>query len=478
MVKHGRRTMVHMLASLLVAVCAVLAVSQPANSTGDNYPAVWRNQPLGATYDTWGMATRYCTSWVAWALHDRNGFEIPFHANAVDWSTRAATYGYVTNATPSMGSVAWWNGQPWNGGFGHVAYVDSISADGNTVTISEYNGPSGPGDYGTRSINKSAVSGYIHFQDVPSYPDAADGRSDLIVGRSPGGFAMAFGTANGMLAEGPVSLANWTVPSWAGIGDFNGDGRLDVLDAQSGGGFSVAIGQTNGTFTEGGVTLTGWGTGTWAGTGNFYGDNKGDLVVARASGGFAVAYGTASGLLAEGPVSLTNWTVPTWAGAGDLNGDSYTDILVKQSAGGFAIALGHANGIFTEGGVTLPGWGLGVGWAGLGRFNNDNRTDLVVARTGGGFAVAYAAANGTLTEGPVSLTNWTVPSWAGTGDFNGDSYTDILVAQTGGGFALALGHANGIFTEGGVVLPGWGVGPGWAGNGMFIGTKGYGYKKP
>lgn len=310
---------------------------------------------------------------------------------------------------------------------------------------------------------------------TPPASDAGDARSDLVVAQPGGGFATAFGTPNGTLAEGPVSLANWTIPTWGGAGDFNGDGRIDILVAQGSGGYTVAIGQSNGTFTEGGITLPGWGTGAWAGIGNFYGGSQKDLVVANPNGGFSVGYGTANGTLAEGPVSLANWTVPTWAGTGDLNGDGYSDILVAQPAGGFALALGHANGIFTEGGVTLTGWGMSGGWAATGRLNNDNRDDLVVARPTGGFAVAFANPNGTLTEGPVSLTGWTVSDWAGTGDFNGDSYVDILVAQANGGFALALGNASGTFTEGGTTLPGWGTSAGWASNGSFAGSKGYGY---
>ena len=43
---------------------------------GDDYPAKWKNLPLGATTDDWGMATRYCTSFVANRLSVENKFDI------------------------------------------------------------------------------------------------------------------------------------------------------------------------------------------------------------------------------------------------------------------------------------------------------------------------------------------------------------------------------------------------------------------
>jgi hypothetical protein len=206
--------------------------------------------------------------------------------------------------------------------------------------------------------------------------DAGVIRGDLVVANPSGGFTVGYGTPNGTLAEGHVSLTSWTVSSWAGVGDFNGDGYSDILVAQTGGGFRIALGHSDGYFTDGGTTLPGWGTGNWAGTGNFMynpsGEDsvitRGDLVVANPSGGFTVAYGMPNGTFTEGPVSLTSWTVSSWAGTGDFDGNGYTDILVAQTGGGFKVALGHADGHFTDGGTTtLPGWGPGQ-WAGNGSF--------------------------------------------------------------------------------------------------------------
>lgn len=134
--------------------------------TGDNYPEPWRsgggtpyyvNSIFQFNYDSWGYAVQNCTSWVAWALHDRNGFEMPRAiGNASAWGTWAKNNGYAVDGNPQIGSVAWW---PSN----HVAWVKSVNNDG-TVTIEEYN-YNWSGTYHCRNIAKGSVQ-YIHFKDI------------------------------------------------------------------------------------------------------------------------------------------------------------------------------------------------------------------------------------------------------------------------------------------------------------------------
>jgi surface antigen len=80
-----------------------------------------------------GEYNRECTSFVAWRLHSRNGFDMPFHDNATGWGADAAARGYTVNMVPATGAVAWWGGGKGN----HVAWVESIS--GSNVTVEEYN---------------------------------------------------------------------------------------------------------------------------------------------------------------------------------------------------------------------------------------------------------------------------------------------------------------------------------------------------
>src|SRR4051794_23072902 len=61
---------------------------------GDDYPAQWKNRAQDSVVDNWRMLNRECTSFVAWALSSRNGFDIPFHANAIDWGPQAQARGY------------------------------------------------------------------------------------------------------------------------------------------------------------------------------------------------------------------------------------------------------------------------------------------------------------------------------------------------------------------------------------------------
>ena len=55
---------------------------------GDDYPVKWKNLPLDAAVDSWGMYTRECTSFVANRLSVVNKFKItrpPSNWNANVW---------------------------------------------------------------------------------------------------------------------------------------------------------------------------------------------------------------------------------------------------------------------------------------------------------------------------------------------------------------------------------------------------------
>lgn len=131
---------------------------------GNDYPAALMNRPQDSVLDQWREFNRECTSFVAWALYSRNGFNMPFYDNANKWGPRARALGYVVNSTPAPGAVAWSNA----GSFGHVAYVERVT--GGSVYIEEYN-ERGNGTYDSRTVPASAFTGYIHFKDVPASPE-------------------------------------------------------------------------------------------------------------------------------------------------------------------------------------------------------------------------------------------------------------------------------------------------------------------
>ena len=129
-----------------------------AIAAGDDYPAKWRDRPQDSVLDQWREYNRECTSFVAWALYSRNGFNMPFYDNANEWGPDAQKRGYLVNATPAVGSVAWSN----KGEYGHVAYV--VAVNGSTITVEEYNEHFN-GTYDQRTVAASAFTGYIHFKD-------------------------------------------------------------------------------------------------------------------------------------------------------------------------------------------------------------------------------------------------------------------------------------------------------------------------
>jgi surface antigen len=131
-----------------------------AGDPGDDYPAQWKNRPMDSVLDQWREYNRECTSFTAWALYSRNGFNMPFYDNANKWGPDAAKRGYAVNSTPAVGSVAWSNA----GTYGHVAYV--VAVGGGNVTIEEYN-RNYTGTYDKRTVAASAFTGYIHFKDAP-----------------------------------------------------------------------------------------------------------------------------------------------------------------------------------------------------------------------------------------------------------------------------------------------------------------------
>jgi surface antigen len=129
-----------------------------AIAAGDDYPAKWRNRPQDSVLDQWREYNRECTSFVAWALYSRNGFNMPFYDNANEWGPDAQRRGYLVNSSPAVGSVAWSNAGKW----GHVAYV--VAVNGGSITIEEYNEHFN-GTYDQRTVAASAFTGYIHFKD-------------------------------------------------------------------------------------------------------------------------------------------------------------------------------------------------------------------------------------------------------------------------------------------------------------------------
>lgn len=106
---------------------------------------------------------RNCTDYVAWKVKQTEGVTLPRDVgNASAWGPYSAAHGNPPSDTPEAGDIAW---EP---GGNHVAYVESVSATAQTVTISEYNehyfaGHTtwGEGNYDERVVPDSDFQ-YIH----------------------------------------------------------------------------------------------------------------------------------------------------------------------------------------------------------------------------------------------------------------------------------------------------------------------------
>lgn len=121
--------------------------------------------------DDWRFYKLYCTSYAAWAVNDdgtefSNGMKGPngttgWFGDASNWDNNAVKIGFSVDSNPRAGDIAVWEGGYKDAGeVGHVAYVESVNADGS-VNFSEYNWYLNPYEYNTRTENLSLK--YIHF---------------------------------------------------------------------------------------------------------------------------------------------------------------------------------------------------------------------------------------------------------------------------------------------------------------------------
>lgn len=105
-------------------------------------------------------ANLYTVGQCTYYVFDRVGGKIgSTWGNANNWAGAAAAAGYTVNHRPAAGAIL----QTAQGAFGHVAYVESVNANGSIV-VSEMNYGFGPGVVTSRTISASqaATYNYIH----------------------------------------------------------------------------------------------------------------------------------------------------------------------------------------------------------------------------------------------------------------------------------------------------------------------------
>lgn len=104
-------------------------------------------------------ANLYTVGQCTYYVFDRVGGKIgSTWGNANNWARAAAQAGYTVNHRPAAGAIL----QTAVGPFGHVAFVESVNADGS-VHVSEMNYGYGPGVVTSRTISASQAASYNYI---------------------------------------------------------------------------------------------------------------------------------------------------------------------------------------------------------------------------------------------------------------------------------------------------------------------------
>jgi surface antigen len=111
----------------MIAVMSLTHADSPTTVSG-----IYDANSYPGDYYAWGN----CTWWV-FILRSQIGETIPNSwGNAATWASRAQADGYLVDHTPAYGAIM--QISDVDHGLGHVAFVESVSADGSW-TISEMN---------------------------------------------------------------------------------------------------------------------------------------------------------------------------------------------------------------------------------------------------------------------------------------------------------------------------------------------------
>ncbi len=159
----------------LLSVLAVLAPVTPARATSTylctgyaacaeaGYPHYGYR---GASDEMWWLmySGHNCTNYVAYRMVQQGmSEERPWDGTGMAYNWGRANR-RITDQTPMVGSVAWWDAGDGVGSSGHVAYVEEVVSN-RKIIISE---DSWSGDFHWRTISKRGggwPTGFVHFDD-------------------------------------------------------------------------------------------------------------------------------------------------------------------------------------------------------------------------------------------------------------------------------------------------------------------------
>jgi surface antigen len=144
---------------------------------------------IATTYSAFGYGYRNCTDYVAWRVNQEFGKKIAGLGNATSWDNNAGRLGLTVRPpgqTPEAGDIAQFEGDDAHPDVspGHVAFVESVNADGS-VRAAEYN-KDGLGHFDERGNVRAD-----HYLDIN--------------GANPDDFSLAVGSS--VAADGHVPYA-------------------------------------------------------------------------------------------------------------------------------------------------------------------------------------------------------------------------------------------------------------------------------
>ena len=287
-----------------------------------------------------------------------------------------------------------------------------------------------------------------------------DGRADLLLRHSDGGWRYHAGNGASAAPGEPVRITTKPAWYWAGAGDFNGDGRDDVMLRRDDGawvyypldGSRVIVAE------RGWANLTRRLDFRVVGVGDFNADGRDDILMRRDDG--AWVYFPMNGrrvIRAEaGWANLPRDLDWRMAGVGDLDGDGRDDVLLRHKEGRWRhYAMDGRRAAPRQSGPVLP---TALGWRlmAVGDFDGDGLASVLLRHADGRWryqGVAEATAAG-VVEYP---GDWRWRFVAG-GDFNGDGTDDALVRHVDGRWRLDR-MGGGYVRQS--VQPAWPTSPSW-----------------
>ncbi|KQY59770.1 hypothetical protein ASD11_09540 [Aeromicrobium sp. Root495] len=161
-----------------------------AASTGDSW--AWRLYGTPGAGDL-GSPPHNCTLYAAWRLQQVGVGNPGWAGHAYQWGGH---YGH--DRRPAVGAIAWWDRRSTSD-FGHVAYVEQVSADGSRVYVKADNYLGGSRGYTDSGwISAASVSGFIHIRDTAAPPVDRDGD-----------FVSYAGKVYRMAGGAPIYVSSW-----------------------------------------------------------------------------------------------------------------------------------------------------------------------------------------------------------------------------------------------------------------------------